>query len=35
LIIGSFDILDTTRHLDVQVSVEPLSPEAARKAGKP
>jgi type II secretory pathway component GspD/PulD (secretin) len=35
LIIGSFDILDTTRHLDVQVSVEPISPEAAKKAVRP
>jgi hypothetical protein len=35
LIVGSFDILDTTRHVDVQVSVEPVFPETAKKAVKP
>lgn len=34
-IVGSFDIPDSTRHLDVQVSVDPLSPEIAKKAVKP
>lgn len=35
LIIGSFDILDSTRHLDVQISVDPVSPETTKKAVKP